>query len=424
MLLDNFFRSSPPKTSYASFLNDSVPIFSQFGHDIYASDVVQMCIDCIASECSKLQPKHIRRGDDGLITVLKNDPLNRLFKFRPNPLMTTRDFIEKIIWNLFLQYNSFVYPVYDVTTDAKGFSSRNYTAFYPLNPIIVEFLQDNTGLLYIRFTFQSGYISPAIPYADVIHLRKKFSSNDVMGGGTNGQPNNAALLQTLSINDTVLQGMGKAIKASLGIRGIIQVNTILDDEKQKAERESFEKKMAENKSGILPMDLKGNYIPINIDPKTVDKDTLDFLENKILRWFGVSLPILTGDYTDNQKQAFYDKSIEPIVVGLHQAFTSVVFTPTELAHGNEIVFYYHNLEMMSIESKKAIADTLGNRGALTNNFLLGMFGIEPYEGGNVRIANLNYINANLADAYQMARAGTDAQTPNKTDGGNKNGENE
>ena len=152
------------------------------------------------------------------------------------------------------------------------------------------------------------------------------------------------------------------------------------------------------------MDLKGNYIPINIDPKTVDKDTLDFLENKILRWFGVSLPILTGDYTDNQKQAFYDKSIEPIVVGLHQAFTSVVFTPTELAHGNEIVFYYHNLEMMSIESKKAIADTLGNRGALTNNFLLGMFGIEPYEGGNVRIANLNYINAELADAYQMARA--------------------
>jgi HK97 family phage portal protein len=405
MLLDSFFKGgSPPQTSYASFLNNTTPIFSQFGRNIYASDVVQMCIDCIASECSKLQPKHIRRGDDGLITVLKNDPLNSLFKFRPNPLMTTRDFIEKIVWNLFLNYNSFVYPVYNVTTSTKGFSSRNYMAFYPLNPTLVEFLQDSTGTLYVRFTFQSGYSSPAIPYSDIIHLRKKFSSNDVMGGGTNGQPDNEALLQTLSINDTVLQGVGKAIKASLGVRGVIQINTILDDDKQKAERASFEKKMAENESGILPMDLKGSYIPINIDPKTVDKDTLDFLDNKVLRWFGVSLPILTGDYTDNQKQAFYDKTIEPVVVGMHQGFTGTVFTPTELAHGNEIMFYYHNLEMMSIESKKAIADTLGNRGALTNNFLLGMFGIEPYEGGNVRIANLNFINAELADTYQMARA--------------------
>ena len=88
-----------------------------------------------------------------------------------------------------------------------------------------------------------------------------------------------------------------------------------------------------------------------------------------------------------------------------------------------MAFYYANLEMMSVESKKAIADTLGNRGALTNNFLLGMFGIEPYDGGNVRIANLNYINANLADAYQLARAGIDAKTPGatNTNGGNSDG---
>jgi HK97 family phage portal protein len=409
VIFDKLFKPSSVQTKYTSFLNNTSPLFSQFGRNIYTSDVVQMCIDCIAQECSKLQPRHIRRTSDGPVTI--DDSLNKLFKFAPNPLMTTRDFLEKVVWNLFLNYNSFIYPVNEPIKDARGNWNNNYTAFYPLNPTLVEFLQDAAGKLYVKFTFQSGYQSPAIPYSDIIHLRKKFSCNDIMGGGMNGQPDNAALLKTLEINDTVLQGIGKAVKASLAVRGIVKYNTVLDDGKQAAEIKSFETKMANSADGILPMDLSAEFTPITMNPATISKDVMDFLENKVLRWFGVSLPILTKDYTDNQKQSFYDGTVEPVVIGLTQAFTKAIFTPTEISYGNEIDFFYQNLEMMSVESKKSIADTLGNRGALTNNFLLGMFGIEPYDGGNVRIANLNYINANLADAYQLARAGIDAQTP-------------
>lgn len=108
MILDGFFKKNDVQTQYAKFLNNTTPIFSQFGRNIYASDVVQMCIDCIAQECSKLQPRHIIRTAAGPIT--KDDSLNKLFCFAPNPLMTTRDFLEKITWNLFLNYNSFIYP--------------------------------------------------------------------------------------------------------------------------------------------------------------------------------------------------------------------------------------------------------------------------------------------------------------------------
>ena len=51
-----------------------------------------------------------------------------------------------------------------------------------------------------------------------------------MGGGANGQPDNSALLKTLSINDTALQGIGKAIKSSLAINGILKINTMMDTE--------------------------------------------------------------------------------------------------------------------------------------------------------------------------------------------------
>ncbi len=409
MLLDSLFKSNQTQTmQYAKYMDNSTPLFSQSGRDIYASDVVQMCIDCIATECSKLQPKHIRRDPSGKIINLPGDNINRLFKFRPNPLMTAREYLEKTIWSLYLDYNSFIYPAYNVATDTRGNQSRVYTAFWPLSPVQTDWLMDATETLFVKFTFRNG-TNVTLPYSDVIHLRKKYSVNDFMGGGRNGKPENSSLMKTLEINDTLLQGTGKAITASLGIKGILKLNTTLEDEKQKLERQAFEQKIIESASGIITGDYKGDFVPINLNPKVIDKDTLEFIENKILRWYGVSLPILNGTYTDDDYQAFYNKTLEPIVIGQGQAYSSVLFSQSEQNFNNEIVFYQQKLELMGVKNKLAIMDGLGNRGALTNNDLLALFGIEPYEGGDVRLASLNYIDANFMTAYQMGKAKTNPE---------------
>lgn len=398
---------------YARFMDNTTPLFSQSGRNIYTSDVVQMCIDCIASECSKLQPKHIRRDPSGKMINLTGDNINRLFKFMPNPLMTTRDFIEKTVWALYLDYNSFIYPSYEIVTDVNSKLSRKYTGFWPLAPVQTDWLMDATNTLFVKFTFRNGATS-TLPYSDIVHLRKKYSINDFMGGGASGKPENSSLAKTLEINDTLLQGTGKAITTSLGIRGILKLNTVIENEKQKAEREALEQKILESSSGIISGDYKGDYQPINIDPKIIDKDTLEFIENKILRWFGVSLPILNGTYTDDEYQAFYNKTLEPIVIGMGQAYSSVLFSQQEQNFNNEIVFYQQKLELMNITNKLAIMDGLGNRGALTNNELLALFGIEPYEGGDVRMASLNFIDTTLINAYQLGKAKS-----NIPEGGNK-----
>jgi HK97 family phage portal protein len=402
-LIKNIFTKDNTHKQYAKFLDGYAPIFSQFGRDIYASDVVQSCIDIIATECSKLAPKHIRTDNNGMQQNVKSS-LNRLMKFSPNELMTTRDFIEKIVWLLFLNYNAFVYPTYDIIT-SNGISRREYTGLYPINPTQVDFLQDEAGTLFIRFLFTNGQ-DYTLPYSDVIHLRKKFSVNEIMGGGLNGQPDNTAILKVLEINDTVLQGLDKAIRTSLNVRGVLKINTMMDDAAQQAERKKFEAALKNNESGILPLDLKGDYHDIKVDPKIVDKDTLQFLENKVLNYYGVSVPILTGDFTDEQYQAFYEKTLEPIIISLGQAFSKTLFTTRELDVGNELVFYPQMLLFTNTKNKIAVADILGNRGALTNNELLQLFGYPPYVGGDVRNMSLNYIDVTLANDYQMKRAGS------------------
>jgi len=386
---------APKNLSYAKLLDSHTPIFSQFGQNVYASDVVQICVDIIASECSKLQLRHIRTNVDGTQTVPKSS-YNRLFKFAPNELMTTRDFLEKVIWQLFMNYNSFIYPVYD-----KG----QCIAIYPLNPHTVEFLEDTTGKLFIHFYF-TGNIDVTIPYSEVIHLRKKFSSNSVMGGGINGQADNGALLKVLEINDVVTQGLGKAIKTSLSIRGILKINTMLDDEKQKKEREKLETLIATGTSGIIPMDLKGEYTPLQIDPKIIDKDTIEFLQHKILNWYGVSMPIFNGDFNDEQYQAFYEKTLEPRVISIAQAFSKTLFTQRELDQGNEICVYQKDMQYLSAKTKLELLKTAGEQGILTDNQKLAIIGYPPLEDGtgNRRTMSLNYIDVNLVNQYQMSKS--------------------
>lgn len=406
MLLSNALsRENNRRMQYAKMLDGSYPVFSQFGQNIYASDVVQMAIDCIATEISKLQPRHIRIDNEGGQTTPKSD-INRLFKFAPNPLMTTRDFLEKIIWLLYMNYNCFIYPAYEVVRDSRGQVHREYTALYPLNPTMVTFLQDAQNKIFVKMDF-SGGASFTLTYSDVIHLRKKFSVNDIMGGGAHGQPDNQALQKVLAINDTVIEGLAKAIKTSLTIRGILKINTMLDDEKQRAERKRFEDAVTSSLSGILPMDLKGEYIDLKPDPKIIDKDTIAFIQDKILNWYGVPLKIISGAFNDEEYQAWYEKTLEPIIISLGQAFSKTLFTENALNHGNEIVFYHRDMMYLSTKSKLELIKIAGEQGLLTDDQKLHILGYPPLPNGKGkrRTISLNYVSTEIADEYQLKRAG-------------------
>lgn len=406
MALKNIFRNYKEKKiikEYAKMLSGGMPVFSQFGNDIYASDIVNNAIRCIATEMSKLSPKHIRTTNKQQINV--NSSINRLLKFAPNELMTTKDFLEKCTWLYEKNYNCFIYPKYEIK-ETSGGTVRYYTGFYPLNPTEVDFLEDARNVLYIKFYFANGD-NYTLPYSDIIHWRKDFSDNDLMGGDINGNPKTQDILKVLKINHSLIEGLEKAVKASLSVKGLLKINTMLDDEKQEKERKLFEQKLANSESGILAMDLKGEYTPININPKMIDKDTLEFIERKILNHYGVSVAILNGDFTDEQYQAFYEKKLEQNLIGLGQAFSKTLFTDRELDYGNEVIFYGQKLLFTNTKNKIAVADILGNRGALTDNQLLELFGYPPFEDGDTRHMSLNYINRDIADSYQASKFNND-----------------
>ena len=386
--------------SYAQMLNGSLPVFSQFGNDVFASDIVEACIRTKATEISKLQPKHIFTDENGLQSIQK-DSINRLLRFGPNELMTTKDFLEKCTWLHEKTYNCFIYPKYEIRW-INGEKIKYYTGFYPLNPTEVDFLEDGNGKLYVQFHFLNSD-SVLLPYDEVIHWRKEFSDNDLMGGNHEGKAKSETLLPILKINHSLIEGLDKAVKNSLAIRGLLKVNALLEEEKLEEERKEFEQKIFNSQSGILPVSNKSEYVPLTINPTIMDKETLEFIEGKVLKHCGTSLPILTGKFTEEDYQAYYEKVLEPEIIGLGQAFSKALFSIEQLEAGHEIIFYGQKLLFTNTQNKIAVADILGNRGALTDNQLLELFGYPPFPGGDTRNKSLNFIDRDIANQYQMSQ---------------------
>lgn len=415
--LDKLKRKPPRSQKWAQQLNGYTPIFSQFGTDIYASDVVQQAVKCIVDEMKKLNPTHVRYNGNDPVPV--NGNIQKVLN-NPNQLMTTSEFLEKTVWLLLLNYNVFILPTYYVWTDTDGTEKRYYTGLYPLKPTQVDFIEDGADQLYVKMRFENNF-ETTIKYDNLIHIRYNFSVNEYMGGDVSGQPDHGPLLKTLELNATLLQGIAKAMKASYAINGVIKYNTMLDDGKTEIALKELETKLQNSESGFLPLDLKAEFTPLERKVELVDEPTLKFIDEKILRNWGVPLSILTGDYTKAQYEAFYQKTLEPLIISISQAFTKKLFTDGQKSFGNVIKLYPKDLIFMTVEQTLNMVNMLSNTGAIYENEKRVAFGLRPLpELEGKRYMSLNWVDVDIANQYQVGNAAKN-NTPPGNDGGADDG---
>lgn len=399
-IFDKLFHRKPTVSRLAPGLDGWFPNYPQFGDNVYASDVVQQALKCIADEIKKLNPTHIRMNGTDPVPV-KGSTVQDVLR-EPNSLMTTSEFLEKVAWLLLLNYNAFIIPVYRTWIDeTTGAERRYYEALYPIKPTQVDFIEDASGKLFVHFWFMNGY-DTTIPYDDIIHIRYNYSVSTYMGGGSDGQPNYEALLETLKLNHKLLQGVAKAMDASYAVNGFVKYNTIIGENETKSAIDQFNRMLQSSESGFVPLDLKSEVTPFQRSTQLVDDSTLKFIDDKILRNFGVPLAILRGDYTKDQYEAFYQKTLEPLVIAFSQAFTKKLFTAREKAFGNRVELYPKELIFLSVQQTLDMIKELSPTGALFENEKRTALGLRPLpELEGKRYMSLNWVNADKAEQYQL-----------------------
>lgn len=394
--LDFWKRKNKPQSGlqYAPTMGGNLPFYSEFGDSIYASDLVVQSIRCKANEFKKLNPRHIRYVD-GVAENLYDTSIARALR-RPTEWMTTADFLEKITILLELNKNVFIYPMYYVSNAGE----RIYTGLYPLKPSEVQYKTDEAGKMYVELQFANGY-QTTVPADSLIHWRKDYGVNDYFGGNMFGGNDNVGLLTMLRRYDQLTQGIAKALEVSCKINGIVKYNTYHADDAMNEKIAEFEKRLQANESGILFSDLSTEYTHIPRDVKVVDKETLDFFYMTILRANGTSLPILNGDYTKAQKEAYYEHALEADIKSLGQAFDRAIFTEREISFGNQIAFYPNEINFMSMENKIAALRVGLPAGIFMKDEARELLGYPPLPNGAGQVVPQGY-NA-LLDEYNKNR---------------------
>ncbi len=405
------FRGNKEKKILTEILSDSRAVFSSFGNDIYFSDFVNNAIDRIATEVSKIDVVSVVEKENSI--VRQNDNITKIFKYQPNPLQTTKDFLSSCEWLRRKNANCFIYPQYEVATLANNQEYRQYKAFYPLNPVTAELGHHEDGRWAIKFFWKDG-TSDVLPYDSVIHLKWRRGTSLIMGGGNDqGAVDDRNTLRSLKTLDEISQSFPKLVKSSLGLSGVLTVKTIVEKKALEDAAKDFEKRLYKSDTGIVAVGLEGDYQPAPRNFPNLPDSVVKFLKDIIRERYGVSEAILSGNFDGKTHSAFFQTCLEDFIVEFEQAFTEKLFTQREKEVGHRIKCYYSRVSYFDAAEKRELAQLARDTGLMTINEIRELFGMSPIEGGNRRLQSLNYVNALYADSFQSGKySGSDSSASN------------
>lgn len=388
-LLSTIFGDTkqPIKLENAQLINSFNSLITNYNSEIYNDLTVRSCVDTIARHVSKLKPVHIIKDEDG--RHLQSTTINSLLNSRPNIYMSTADFLYKVTSQLLYYGNSFIFLQKD--------TQNNIIGFYPIDFATCE-LKEVNNALYLKFNFYTGK-TIAVPYTDIIHIRRNFSSHDFLG-----QDAYQPLQETLSNLFKARRSISNKVENSGKISGVLKIKGNVGQENWITQAKTFAKNFmsfTNDTGGIAAVDSSTDFVPITNKVESAEDTQLKYLQSEVYSYFGLTEAIVSGNYTETEWQAFYESIIESIKIQLSQEFTAKVFTDQERKYGNLIDFNSNRLTYASTANKVSMVKELGALGLLTTNEARELFDLPPVEDGDRRLVSLNYINADKADEYQL-----------------------
>ena len=239
-------KKHPQNLQLMRMLNGYTNEYAPFSGSAYDNATVRSCVDTIARHASKLNPRHIVRKDGKVVKAL-DDQLNYLLSVRPNPLMTSAEFIEKIVNQYLTTNNLFVYIQRDGGADP--------VALWPLDFANLTLYEDSRHVLYAKFTFGAGY-QTTVPYDNLVHVRRHYNRDEMFG-----DPEARVLAEDLTLLTAVKTSVVNIVKNYGKLRGIVKFLQTLRPEDLKRNFETFVERFVNpqaNGRGLRPWITRQN----------------------------------------------------------------------------------------------------------------------------------------------------------------------
>lgn len=400
-LLQKIFGSGKKKESaetaqYFKMLNGYVPVFTTYDGGIYEMELTRSCIHTFASHASKLQPNVSGADLRGLARILNT---------KPNPFMTSSQFLYKVATIYEAQNTCYIVPILD--------QYDKITGYYPVIPMTTEIVDVN-GEPWLRYRFMDGE-KAALPLSMVGVVSKYLYNNDLVG------EDNRALSPTLQLLSTQNQGIAEGIKNSASFRFMATISNFTKPEDLKKERRRFVEENLGADSGGLALfpNTYSNVQQIQSQAKIVDPEQMRLIQDRVFTYFGANLDVLQNKTVGDAWSAYYEGKIEPFAIQISQAMTCMSYNELELARGNAIVWSANRLQYMTNADKLQVSSQMFDRGILSTNDVMDIWNLPHVEDGDKRFIRKEYIEVSQLGS-QAQQQPAEEPAPGIPEGGENN----
>ena len=359
---------------YFQMLDGYTPIFTTYDGGVYEMELTRSCIHTFATHCSKLLPTVSGADGRGIKSMLEG---------RPNPFMTSAQFVYKVATIYDSKNTCFILPLLDEFDRLVG--------YYPANPQQTEVVEVG-GEPWLRFTFPNGK-KVAIELRRCGVVSKYLYNSDIKG------ESNDALRVTMQLLHTQNQGIEEGIKNSASFRFMATLNNFLKPEDIKKTRESFVEDTFGNGKGGLALfpNNFANVQQIQSVAKIVDPEQMAIIQTRVLNYFGCNEEVLQNKTVGDEWSAYYEGKIEPFALQLSQAMTCMTYTHNERARGNAVVWTANRLQYMTNTDKLQVSSQMFDRGILSTNDIMDIWQLPHVPDGDKRSIRREYIEISKMD---------------------------
>ncbi len=359
-LFDFIFKNRPqPVGEYKGefkMLDGYRPHFTNFGGNIYESEIIRAAINARATHISKLKVEMMGTARPALQNKMKHGP---------NSLQTWSQFMYRLSTILDIHNTAFIVPIYDQFGEPSG-------VFTPL-PHKCEVIQYN-DTPFLRYEFQWGERA-AIELSYCGIMTRFQYKHDLFG------ESNRALLPTVDLIHIINQGIDEGVKSAATYRFSAQVSNFTKVEDLKKERQRFtEENFSRDAEGggllLFPNTYK-DIKQIDVKPWVIDADQMKVINKSIYDYFGVNEDVLENKAYGDAWAAFYEGAIEPFAIQFSEVMTKMLFTLREQSNGNCVMATANRLQYLSNADKLNVSAQMADRGLMTRNEIRDIWNLTP-----------------------------------------------
>ncbi len=352
--------------SYFKMLDGYTPVFTTYDGGLYEMELVRACIHTFATHCSKMLPEVSGADTRGVKAMLDG---------KPNPFMTSAQFIYKAATIYETKNTCFIVPMLDKADRLVG--------YYPVNPRQTEVIEVQ-GEPWLRFTFDDGK-KVAFELARVGAVSKYLYNSDIMGESNN------ALKSTLDLIHTQNQGIAEGIKNSASFRFMAVLNNLMKADDRKKLRKEIVDTTLDKESGGFALFPSGMTVQqIQSQAKIVDPEQMAIIQTRVLNYFGCNEDVLQNKTVGDAWSAYYEGKIAPFAIQLSQAMTCMTYSHNERARGNAVVWTANRLQYMTNTDKLQVSSQMFDRGIMSINDIMNIWQLPEVPDGDKRYIRKEY----------------------------------